>query len=206
MGFYHKHIFPCLMDFALSGAKISGYRKKLLSGIEGKVLEIGFGTGLNLPHYSSRVKQLTVVEPNPGMIRRARKRIAKSPLEVEFHAMKGEKLPFENRSFDSVVITFTLCSIPDPDPALWEIHRVLKNGGKLFFMEHGLSSDPKVRKWQRRLTPLQRHLGDGCHLDRDMASLIEGAGFRFLDIKKFYCKGLPKIGGFFYQGIAEKAG
>lgn len=204
MGIYSKYIFPTVMDWTLRGSKISGIRRQLLSGVQGKILEIGFGTGLNILQYPSRVKAVTTVDPNPGMKRRAQKRIKKSGIRVGLHALKGESLPFENQTFDSVVVTFTLCSIPDVELALWEIHRVLKDMGKFFFLEHGLSPDPKVQVWQRKLTPWQKRIGDGCHLDRDMARLIEAAGFRYLEIKKYPFKGFPKIVGFFYQGIAQK--
>lgn len=192
------------MNWTLGGSKIGDYRQKLLSKVYGNVLEIGFGTGLNLPYYPPSLGALTALDPNPGMLKKAGKRLAKSPLQVGLHRLHGEKLPFENQTFDCVVQTWTLCSIKDPELALWEIHRVLKNDGKLFFIEHGLSPDPKVRLWQRRLTPWQRRWADGCHLDRDMAALIESAGFRFMELKKFYHEDFPKVAGFFYQGIAEK--
>jgi len=204
MGIYNKHIFPILMGLTLGGKKIGEQRKKTLSRVRGKILEVGFGTGLNLSHYPSYVRAITAIDPNPGMNRKAQKRMKRSSLQVGLHEYSSEKLPFENQTFDSVVVTFTLCSIPDVELALWEIHRVLNSGGKLFFIEHGISNEPKVQKWQKRITPWQKRFADGCHLDRDMASLIENAGFHFEDLKKYYFKGFPKISGFFYQGIAVK--
>jgi len=180
------------------------YRSSLLKGVKGTVLEIGFGTGLNLVHYPPEVKVLNVVEPNLGMKKKAQKRIAQSSIKVGNNLGSAEKLPFENQTFDSVVSTFTLCSIPDVELALWEIHRVLKNKGKFFFLEHGLSPDAKIQKKQHRWTPLNKKIADGCHLNRDMAGLVDGAGFHLLDLKKFYSPGIPKMVGFFYQGIAEK--
>jgi ubiquinone/menaquinone biosynthesis C-methylase UbiE len=194
------------MDWVCGTKKISRYRKELLSGVRGKILEIGFGTGLNLEHYPTSVSAITVIDPNPGMKKKALKRIANSGIKVGHHLLTAEKLPFENQTFDSVVATFTLCSIPDVELALWEIHRVLKKEGRFYFLEHGLSPDPPVQKKQNRWTPWQKRLADGCHLNRDMAALVSGAGFRFIDLKKFYHPSIPKPFGFLYQGIAVKEG
>ena len=194
------------MDWACGSKKISAYRKKLLSSVKGKILEIGFGTGLNLESYPSWVNAITVIDPNPGMKKKALKRAARSGIKVGHHLLTAEKLPFENQTFDSVVSTFTLCSIPDVELALWEIHRVLNKDGRLYFLEHGLSPDPSVQKSQNRWTPWQKRFADGCHLNRDMAAIISGAGFEFAELKKFYHPSYPKTFGFFYQGIALKEG
>ena len=204
MGFYSKHIFPTLMDWLCGAKKISAYRKDLLAGVGGKILEIGFGTGLNLSHYPSHVKALNVIDPNPGMSKKAQKRIGACSIKIAHHLATAEKLPFENQTFDTVVATFTLCSIPDVELALWEIHRVLKKDGKFYFLEHGLSPDLKVQKRQHRWTPWEKRFADGCHLNRDMGALVSGAGFHFVDLKKYYYPGSPKPFGFFYQGIANK--
>lgn len=194
------------MTWVLGGSRIASYRKGLLADIQGKILEIGFGTGLNLPQYPPGVKELHVVEPHPGTQARSRRRRSKSPITVHFHGQDAQNLPFDNESFDAVVSTFTLCSIPDADSALREVRRVLRPRGRLYFLEHGLAPDLKVQKRQHRYTPLQKILGDGCHLDRDMNELIDVADFKLVDLKKFYHPGFPRVAGFFYQGIAEKVG
>jgi len=206
MGFYAKHIFPVLMDLVCSNRKLGEHRRELLQPIRGSILEIGFGTGINLEYYPDRVQAINVVEPNAGMERRAAKRLKASAIQVGFHLGGAEKLPFENQIFDSVVSTFTLCSIPDVELALWEIHRVLKPAGRFYFLEHGLSEEPAVAERQIKLTPWQQRFADGCRLDRNMAKLVEGAGFRLLDLKKYYFRQSLKVFSYFYQGIAEKSG
>lgn len=204
MGFYGRWIFPRLVDGSLSREEISEQRRKVLSDVAGDVVEIGFGTGLNLPHYSPRVQRLTAVDPNPGMKTLARRRIAESPIPVEQVTIRGERLPVEDARFDAAVSTFTLCSIPDAVKALKEIHRALKPGGRLFFVEHGLSPESNVAKWQHRLTPLQRLLADGCHLDRDIRRLVETSGFVIESLENEYLSGSPRMMGYLYRGIAAK--
>jgi ubiquinone/menaquinone biosynthesis C-methylase UbiE len=194
------------MNWTLGGSRISSYRQALLSEVRGKVLEVGFGTGLNLPHYPQAVELFHAMDPHPGMKRLARKRLDAFPIRVKFHEQSAEQLPFDDKSFDSVVSTFTLCSIPDVELSLCEVHRVLRPRGRLYFLEHGLSPDLKVQKRQRRYTPLQKCLADGCHLDRDIAALIDQNDFKMVDLKKFYHPGFLKVVGFFYQGVAEKIG
>ena len=206
MGFYSRYIYPTLMNWVLGNSRISNYRKNLLQEVHGKVLEIGFGTGLNLPHYPDTLEQFHVVDPHPAMKGRAKKRISQFPIRVEYHQASAATLPFENQSFDAVVSTFTLCSIPKVELALSEAHRVLRNRGRFYFLEHGLADDHAVQKRQHRYTPLNKRLADGCHLNRDIISLIDQAGFKLVDLKKFYHFGVPKVAGFFYQGIAEKIG
>jgi ubiquinone/menaquinone biosynthesis C-methylase UbiE len=206
MGLYSRFVFPVLMNWTLGNSRIGAYRKALLTEIHGRVLEIGLGTGLNLPHYPETVEVFHAMDPHPGMKRWARKRLAKFPIRVMFHQESAEKLPFENESLDAVVSTFTLCSIPEVDSALQEVHRVLKPRGRIYFLEHGLAPEPKVQKRQRRYTPLQKMIAGGCHLDRDITGLIDHAGFKLVDLKKFYYPGFPKVAGFFYQGVAEKIG
>ena len=167
-------------------------------------MEIGFGTGLNLPHYPPTVRKLTVVDPNAGMHRLARKRIAQSGIEVAHRLLSGESLPFESGAFDCVVSTFTLCSIDDVTSALAELYRVLKPSGRLLFLEHGLSPEPRVQKWQRRLNWLQMRLGDGCRLDRDMKRLIAAQSFSSIETKESYLQDAPKTHGYVYRGTAVK--
>ena len=202
MNLYRRVIFPQLLDLALSGERIERYRRQLLAHVQGAVLEIGFGTGLNLPCYPEHIRKITGVDPNPGMGSLARRRIASSPIAVDWQVADAQELPFPSQSFDSVVSTWTLCSIPNVAKALGEIRRVLRAGGKLFFLEHGLSEDPQVQRWQNRLNPLQKVIADGCNLNRDMARLIREAGFRFEQLERFYMADQSKFIGYTYQGIA----
>ena len=205
MNLYRRVIFPQLLDLALSGERIERYRRQLLAHVQGAVLEIGFGTGLNLPCYPEHIRKITGVDPNPGMGSLARRRIASSPIAVDWQVADAQELPFPSQSFDSVVSTWTLCSIPNVAKALREIRRVLRAGGKLFFLEHGLSEDPQVQRWQNCLNPIQKVIADGCNLNRDMARLIQGAGFRFEQLERFYMPDQPRFIGYTYQGIALPA-
>ena len=204
MGLYAKYLFPHILNFAMSSEKFVDIRRGLLGSVKGETLEIGFGTGLNLPHYPATLTHVTAVDVNPGMQKLARRQIEPSGIEVRYETMDGEHLPFADELFDSIVSTWTLCSIPNVGSALSEIHRLLKPDGRFFFVEHGLSEDPAIQAWQRRFTPVQKVVGDGCHLDRDIESLIRSAGFRFIEIKKFYMEKVPRIGGYLYRGIARK--
>ncbi len=201
MGFYRRYVFPWLCDFALDRPDVAVRRRALLENARGEVLEIGLGTGLNLPCYPKEVRRLVAVDPNLGTDRRARRRQALSGIEVERHAVSGEALPFSDGRFDCVVSTFTLCSIPAVAQALTEIRRVLKPGGQFLFLEHGLSPDPRVQKWQRRLNGLEQYLADGCHLDRDIAGLVRGH-FAAVAVETSYLPHTPPTHGFLYQGVA----
>ena len=200
---YSRWIFPRLMDAVMSADNLAQHRRSLLAGVSGKVLEIGFGTGLNLPYYPNTIEQLTVVDPNPGMRSIAQPRLNSVAFPVEFCVLSGEALPMPDNSFDCVVSTWTLCSIPKVEQALQEVHRVLKPGGRFFFVEHGLSDDPKVQPWQHRLTPIQRVIADGCHLDRNIRQLVEQV-FPSVTLETFAEPSLPAIGGYFYKGMATK--
>jgi ubiquinone/menaquinone biosynthesis C-methylase UbiE len=204
MGIYSSYIFPRLMNWGMSQKTLAPYRKEVLSHARGKVLELGFGTGLNLPYYPAQVHELHGVEVNAGMRPLARKRLARAPMQVSFHLLDAEQLPFAPQSFDTVVSTWTLCSIPHIGQALAEVYRVLKPDGRFLFVEHGLSPEPGVQKWQHRLTPVQKVIGQGCHLDRNMEALISEAGFTFNRLRKEYAPGSPKLAGYFYIGIASK--
>jgi len=177
MGIYSERIFPWLLDRALGHPAIDARRAALVGAASGDVLEIGFGSGATLPFYDAgRVKQLTVVEPSDGMNRRAAGRLAASPVPVRSVPGAGEGLPFADASFDTVVTCLTLCSVDDPPQVLAEIRRVLRSGGSFLFLEHVLSDDADRRRWQVRLTPLQKIVGVGCHLDRDTAAMVRAAG------------------------------
>jgi ubiquinone/menaquinone biosynthesis C-methylase UbiE len=204
MGFYAQVIVPLLCDFALDRPFVAKYRRDLLAHASGSILEIGFGTGLNLPCYPPHVRKVTTVEPNIGMSRRARSRIKQVGIELDQRVVGGEQLPFEDGTFNCVVSTFTLCSIEHVARVLGEVYRVLKPGGRFLFMEHGLSSQPNVQKWQHRLNGLQMRLAGGCHLDRDIRALVSAQSFSFVTIEEFYIEKTPKTHGYLYRGMARK--
>ena len=201
MSFYSRYVLPRLIDLAMKQQRMRERRAALVPKAHGRVLEIGIGSGLNLPYYrTGAVRRLAAVDPSAELLAMARRNARRLGLDVELVQQSAERLPFGDASFDSALITWTLCSIPDPDAALREIRRVLKPGGELFFIEHGLSRDPGVASWQRRLTPLWRPLAGGCHLDRRMDELI-GAAFARVEIETFYLEG-PRILTFVYEGRA----
>jgi ubiquinone/menaquinone biosynthesis C-methylase UbiE len=206
MGIYSRVIFPRLLELTMASDSMTNYRQQLLQTVRGNTLEIGFGTGLNLPHYPTGpagVSALTTVEPNGGMGAIAQKRIAASPIPVQTQQLSGENLPMPDASFDSVVCTWTLCSIANAPQALAEAYRVLKPGGKFFFIEHGLSDEPSIQTWQNRITPVQQIVADGCHLNRKMDELVK-AVFDDVEVEAFYAPDLPKVMGYFYRGVATK--
>lgn len=205
-GLYRRYILPPLLDRAMRDRRISRYREPVLAPAKGRVLEIGFGTGANLKHYPPDVRRLEIVEPDAALNARAVRRIAASDRDVIVHDLSAERLPFDTASFDTVVSTFTLCSIPDVESALAEVHRVLKPGGQFLFLEHGLSPEPHVARWQHRLTPLQKIIGGGCHLDRAMRPLIERAGLQIQSAgyEERYAPKLPKFVAWLTSGVARK--
>ena len=204
MGFYSQMIFPRLCDLLLDRPFVARHRRELLAHAHGDVLEIGFGTGLNLPHYPRHVRKITTVDPNPGMYRLAHRRIKKTGIEVDQRLLSGERLPFEEGTFDCVVSTFTLCSIENVCQALTEVYRVLKLGGKFLFLEHGLSPELGVQTWQRRLNWLEMVLADGCRLNRNMRELVAAQPFASVETKEFYLAELPRTHGYLYRGTATK--
>jgi ubiquinone/menaquinone biosynthesis C-methylase UbiE len=204
MGFYAQVVVPLLCDFGLDRPFVAWDRRELLVHAGGSILEIGFGTGLNLPHYPPHIRKLTTVDPNVGMYSRARKRINQAQFEVDRRLLGGERLPFEDGSFDCVVSTFTLCSVEEIAQALREVYRVLRPGGKFLFLEHGLSAEPKVQKWQRRINWLQMRLANGCHLDRDMRALVSDQPFASVKVGEFYIEKTPRTHGYIYRGITTK--
>lgn len=203
MRFYSQVIFPRLLDWSLSDPVLAKYRQELLANVTGEVLEIGFGTGLNLLYYPSGIRKITTVDVNPGMNALANKRISDSEITVEQLLLSSENLPMADNTFDSVVSTWTLCSIANVQQALKEIYRVLKPGGRFFFVEHGLSDKPNVQVWQHRLTPIQKVIADGCHLNRDIQKLVE-QHFDCLELKQFTPENFPDLVAHLYQGVATK--
>jgi SAM-dependent methyltransferase len=202
MGFYSKIVLPRLIDLAMRNAQLSSYRQKTVGAARGLVLEIGVGSGMNLPLYGSAVDRVCGIDPAPELLDRARERIAAARVPVSLIRASAEQLPFRDAAFDTLVMTWTLCSIPNPGAALNEMRRVMKPGGCLLFVEHGLSQEPRIIRWQHRLTPCWRHIGGGCHLDRKMDDLIRAAGFRMDALETGYMKG-PKPWTFMYRGRAQ---
>lgn len=199
---YDRVVLPMLIDLACGQKTVAEQRRKVVPLASGRVLEIGLGTGLNLAHYDARkVESITGVDPAEQMSPRARKRIEASGLKVELLAASAERLPVPDRSFDSAVSTYTLCSIPDPLQALKEVRRALKPGGRLFFTEHGMAPDASVRKWQERLDSVWPRVSGGCHLNRDVPALLAQAGFTLENIQSGYEPG-PRPWTFHYSGAA----
>jgi ubiquinone/menaquinone biosynthesis C-methylase UbiE len=204
VGFYSQVIFPRICDYLLGQPFIGEYRKELLANAEGRILEIGFGTGLNLPHYPAQVRRITTVDPNSGMHRLAERRIKQIGIEVEHHQTSGEELPLPEESFDCIVSTFTLCSVASPTQMMSEVFRVLRPGGCYLFLEHGLSPELGIQKWQRRLNWLQSLLGDGCKLDRNIKQIVAAQPYSTIDSREHYVEKMPKISGYVYRGVARK--
>ena len=203
MGFYEDQVLPRFVDIALSGKRFRELRAEVAAGLEGEVLEVGFGSGRNVPHYPSTVYRVRAVDPATVGRQLARKRVAASTVPVEYVGLDGQDLPLPEGSVDHVLTTWTLCTIPDVGRALGEIRRVLRPGGALHFLEHGRADDPGVARWQDRLTPLQRRIAGGCHLNRPIARLVTDSGLRISTLETFTLPG-PKTFGSMYRGMAVK--
>lgn len=204
MGLYSEIIFPQLYDHLIDKSFWAKYRQQQLSSVDGEVLEIGVGTGLNLPHYPDHVKRITTVEPNPGMTKKLQRRIAETGIDVEKRAIGSESLPFDDGAFDCIVSTLTFCSIPKVEQAMSELFRVLVPGGRILFLEHGISPDAKVATWQRRLDRFQRIIACGCSLTLDIPALLATQPFRSVEIDNFCMEKTPQILGYMYRGTATK--
>ncbi len=201
MGFYEDRILPRVIDLMLGSKSMGELRTRALEGLSGTVVEIGFGSGTNVPYYPADVEKVFAVDPSELGRKLAAKRLAASTVPVEFVGLDGSALPVDDASVDAVLSTWTLCTIPDVDGALREVGRVLKPGGRLFFLEHGLADDPKVAKRQHRLDGLQQKVAGGCHLDRDHAALITTSGLEIEHLSNFFITG-PKPLGYMYAGTA----
>jgi ubiquinone/menaquinone biosynthesis C-methylase UbiE len=201
VGFYADRILPRLIDMAMRQETLLPYRRRLVPMARGRVLEIGVGSGANLPLYAAGV-HVVGLEPSPRLLSMARAAARNAGLSVDLIEGSAEALPLDERSIDTVVTTWTLCSIPDIDAALREVRRVLKPSGQWLFVEHGLSPDETVRRWQHWLTPLNRRIAGGCHLDRPIRTLIEDAGFGIDHLDQGYMKG-PRPMTFLYEGVAR---
>ena len=205
MGFYDDKVLPRLVDRVCGMAELRPLRQEVVQGLRGDVVEIGFGSGLNLRYLDAdEVDKLLVIEPNDTARRLGEERTARSDVPVEFLGLDGQALPLEDGSVDAVLSTFSLCTIPDVDTALREVRRVLRSGGELHFLEHGLSPDPKVARWQHWLTPIQRKVAGGCHFDRPIADLVTGAGLEMTALRNTHLKG-PKFPGYIFLGTATKS-
>lgn len=204
MGLYEKHIVPHLINCACGSKPIRYQRKKVVPLAEGTVLEIGIGTGLNLPYYdASKVKKVIGLDPSEASWKLAGERAKDLPFPVEFVGLPGEQIPLDDKSVDTVLVTFSLCTIPDPAKALEGMRRVLRPGGKLIFCEHGAAPDADVLKWQNRINPVWKVLFGGCNLNRKMPAIIEGSGFKIADLQTMYLPSTPRFAGFNYWGVAQ---
>jgi len=204
MSFYSAVIFPRLLDRVMQDERFTALRRPLLADLTGDVLEVGFGTGLNLPHYPSAVVSLTTIEPNEGMNALAKERIANSSLPVKPVRAYGEQTPFPDSLFDAALSTWTLCSVTSVQETLAEVARTLKPGGRFYFVEHGLSDIPSTQVWQQRLNPIQRFCADGCNLNRNFEEEINRSPLRLDALRKFHLEKTPGIISPHYLGLAIK--
>lgn len=203
MAFYRDRVYPHLLSVLGNPKPIEKIRGRIVPMAHGTVLEIGVGPGVNFPHYDpATVNKVYALEPNPGMLRRAEKQRRQTQLDIEFIDLPGERIPLADASIDTVVSTFTLCTIPGVVEAIQGMARVLRPGGKLIFFEHGLSPDPRVQRWQRRTEPLFRWAFEGCHVTRDMPALIGEGGFKIEELEKGYLARFPKSGSYYWWGVA----
>jgi len=202
MGFYGDQVVPRIVNLACGLKTNQKLRRRVCAGLSGDVIEIGFGSGHNVPFYPAAVTRVDAVEPADVGWKLARKRLASRTIPVQRSGLDGQSLPFADNSHDAALSTWTLCTIPDVARALLEVRRVLKPGGTLHFVEHGLAPDERVRRWQRRLEPMQKRIAGGCHLTRPVTELLTTAGFAITDLDVFYEKGAPKSLGALSLGTA----
>jgi ubiquinone/menaquinone biosynthesis C-methylase UbiE len=201
MGFYERWIVPRLLELAMQNRLLDHYRHQTVASARGLVLEVGVGSGLNLPLYGPTVTRVVAIDPSPELLRLASRRTADVVIPVSLLRASAEHLPLAHAVFDTIVMTWTLCSIPNPMAALTEMRRVLRQGGRLIFVEHGLSPEIRTARWQHRLTPYWKQISGGCHLDRKTDDLIRATGFQVDAVETGYMKG-PKPWTFMYQGSA----
>lgn len=205
MSFYENKILPVLINSACSTRQVMKIRRQVVPQASGEVLDVGMGSGLNLQFYDrEKVEVVWGLEPSEGMRLKARANLQTSPVEVKWLDLPGEQIPLDDESIDTILLTFTLCTIPDWETALQQMHRVLKPGGKLLFAEHGRAPDEGVRKWQDRITPIWKKIGGGCHLNRPISDYLARGGFDVRRIENFYMKNAPRVAAHMYVGEAVK--
>jgi ubiquinone/menaquinone biosynthesis C-methylase UbiE len=204
MGFYGNWLFPRLLDCVMQQKQMLPFRQRIGLAASGRVLEVGIGSGLNLPFYTGPIDRVIGVDPSPELLRFAEKRASQASVPIELLRGDGEALPIEDRSIDTAVVTFTLCTVCNPAATLGEVRRVLKPGGRLLFAEHGRAPEAGVARWQDRITPVWKHVAGGCHLNRKPDDLMRSAGFAVEALETGYLKG-PRPMGFVYAGSARAA-
>lgn len=204
MGYYERRIVPRIINVACGSKQMRPLRERVCAGLSGEVVEVGFGSGLNIPYYPDAVNGVAAVEPSDLGWKLAAKRLETSAVPIERAGLDGQSLPFADESFDTALTTWTMCTIPNAVGALQELRRVLKPGGTLHFLEHGLAPDQKVQRWQRRFDPLEKRLAGGCTFTRPVATMLSQAGFTITDIDVFYAKGGPKFAAAMSLGTAMR--
>jgi ubiquinone/menaquinone biosynthesis C-methylase UbiE len=202
MGLYGKHVLPRILDTLGAAKAAEPERRRVCAGLAGEVVEIGFGSGLNVPFYPAAVTRVAAVEPLDAGWKLARPRLQEARVPIERGGLDGQSLPFADDSFDAALSTWTMCSIPDVEQALRELRRVLRSGGTLHFLEHGLAPDEGVQRWQHRLEPIQKRVCGGCHLTRRAPELLAAAGFEIAELETYYEQGAPRVLGANARGVA----
>ena len=202
VSFYDRWVLPPVLDLVMRHRQLAKYRREVAAAASGRVLEVGVGSGLNFSHYGKQVEIVFGIDPSPRLLAMARQRAAAAGIHADLLLGSATAIPLADNTVDTVVMTWTLCSIPDPLVALREMRRVLKPDGRLLFVEHGLSPEPGVERWQHRLTPVWRHFAGGCHLDRKVDDLIRSAGFDLTKLRTEYARG-PRLMTYMYEGCAR---
>ena len=205
MSFYNKYILPKVLNCTCASKPINYQRDKIVPLAEGVVLDVGIGSGLNIPFYNkTKIKQLYGLDPSKELLDIAKSVAKEEKLEIEFLECGAESIPLPDKSIDNVLITYTMCTIPDVAISNSEIMRILKDDGKLLFCEHGLAPDKNIAKWQKRINPLWSKIAGGCNLNKDIPNLISSSGFKILNMEEMYLPGTPKFAGYNYWGVAKK--